>query len=565
MKLLGIELLDFLVVVVYLFGICTLGVWMVRRVKNTSDFFIGNWRFGKALLMMHSFGTGTSSEMPVAVVSNSFKGGFSGIWTQWLYLFITPFYWLFAPWYRRLRCVTIGDMYEMRFSRAVSIFYTVFALVFFMVYVSLGLKATSETVAAISGGRLSADTIVISMAILVVIYGSAGGLAAVVITDFIQGLLIIVLSFMLIPFGLQAVGGFERLHDKVEAGFFSLTSPTGFTPFYVLMVTFAALSGIVAQPHHMEVIGSGKTEYEGRFGYCYGCFIKRFCTVGWTFVGVLCIALYADVVKNPDEVFGYAIKDLLPVGCVGLMIVAMMATVMSSCDSFMVDGSAVFTRNLYQHVRPGQGERHYLQVGRVVGVFVVAGGVVAAFLFPDIFENLKLVWDLPAFWGASFWLGMLWRRANSKGVWISVIGTMTVYILFKIILPNPWILSRLRILIPTFPQIEVSHALLIAIYLPTSYILMIVGSLLGPRIPEEKLNAFYARVHTPVNTNRDADKKNVQESLEHPRKFEQYKLIKWRDLELLKPGKVDTIGFLVAWGWVAVILGVALFLIKFGG
>jgi hypothetical protein len=106
MKLLGIELLDFLVVVVYLIGICALGVWMVRRVKDTSDFFIGNWRFGKALLMMHTFGTGTSSEMPVAVVSNSFKGGFSGIWTQWLYLFITPFYWLFAPWYRRMRCVT---------------------------------------------------------------------------------------------------------------------------------------------------------------------------------------------------------------------------------------------------------------------------------------------------------------------------------------------------------------------------------------------------------------------------------------------------------------------------
>ena len=548
MKLLGIELLDFLVVVVYLFGICTLGVWMARRVKNTSDFFIGNWRFGKALLMMHSFGTGTSSEMPVAVVSNSFKGGFSGIWTQWLYLFITPFYWLFAPWYRRLRCVTIGDMYEMRFSRAISIFYTIFALVFFMVYVSLGLKATSGTVAAISGGQLSADTIVIFMAFLVVIYGSAGGLAAVVITDFIQGLLIVVLSFMLIPFGLQAVGGFEALHDKVEAGVFSLTSPAGFTPFYVVMVTFAALSGIVAQPHHMEVIGSGKTEYDGRFGYCYGCFIKRFCTVGWTFVGVLCIALYADVIKNPDEAFGYAIKDLLPVGCVGLMIVAMMATVMSSCDSFMVDASAVFTRNLYQHVKPGRDERHYLQVGRVVGVFVVAGGVVAAFLFPNIFANLKLVWDLPAFWGASFWLGMLWRRANSTGVWMSVVGTMAVYIFIKIL----W-------------GTEFSHAYLIAIYLPISYILMIVGSLLGPRMPEEKLDAFYARVHTPVNTNRSEDQKNVQESLEQPRKFEQYKLFKSRDLELLKPGKVDTVGFLVAWGWVAVILGVALFLIKFGG
>ena len=94
---------------------------------------------------------------------------------------------------------------------------------------------------------------------------------------------------------------------------------------------------------------------------------------------------------------------------------------------------------------------------------------------------------------------------------------------------------------------------------------MIVGSLLGPRTAEEQLDAFYARVHTPVSRNRSEDQKNVQESLGQPRKFEQYKLIKWRDLELLKPGKVDTIGFLVAWGWVAIVLGVALFLIKFGG
>lgn len=552
MSFLGIELLDFLVVVVYLIGICALGVWMVRWVKDTTDFFIGNWRFGKFFLMMHAFGTGTSSEMPVAVVSNSFKGGFSGIWTQWLYLFITPFYWLFAPWYRRLRCVTIGDMYEMRFSRATSMLYAVFSLTFFIVYVSLGLKATSETVAAISGGQLSADAIVIFMALLVAIYGSAGGLRAVVITDIIQGLLIIVLSFLLIPFGLREVGGFEALHDKIDAGFFSLISPTGFTPFYVIMVTFAALSGIVAQPHHMEVIGSGKTEYEGRFGYCYGCFIKRLCTIGWTFVGVICIALYANAVDNPDQVFGYAVKHLLPTGFVGLMIVAMMATVMSSCDSFMIDASAVLTRNLYRHIKSNRDEKHYLKVGRLVGVLVVVGGVVAAFSFPNIFENLKLVWDLPAFWGASFWLGMLWRRATSRGVWASVVGTMAVYIFFKILMPKFW-------------GVEISHAYLIAIYLPTSYILMIAGSLLGPREKQEKLDAFYARVHTPVSTNREQDQKNVQESTAHPHKFDRYKLLRWRDLELLQPKKVDTVGFLVAWGCVAGILGIALFLIKFGG
>jgi len=551
MTFFGIEIWDLAVVVLYLAGICVLGVVMARRVRNTNDFFIGNWRFGKALLMMHSFGTGTSSEMPVAVASKSFSDGFSGIWTQWLYLFITPFYWLYAPWYRRLRCVTIADVYEMRFSRATAILYTVFSLLFFMIYVSLGLKATSETVAAISGGNVSAETIVIFMAFLVAVYGSAGGLGAVIITDFIQGLLIIVLSFLLIPFGLHAVGGFEALHDKVDARFFTLVSSSGFTLFYVLMITLAAMSGIIVQPHHMEVAGSGKTEYEGRFGFCFGNFLKRFCTVGWAFVGVLGIALFADSVQNPDQLFGYAVKKLLPTGCVGLMIVAMMATVMSSCDSFMVDASAIFTRNLYRHIRPNRPEKHYLLIGRLVGVLVVIGGVIAAFLLPNIFENLKLIWDLPAFWGATFWLGMLWRRANTTGVWLSVIGTMAVYITCKVLVPVYW-------------GKTIPHPYLIAAYLSTSYVLMILGSLLNPPEPEDKLNAFYARVHTPVCIDREKDAENLAEAIRNPRKYDQYKLFKGSDLELLRPGRVDIVGFFVACLCVVVVLGTAVFLSRFG-
>ena len=94
---------------------------------------------------------------------------------------------------------------------------------------------------------------------------------------------------------------------------------------------------------------------------------------------------------------------------------------------------------------------------------------------------------------------------------------------------------------------------------------MVVGSLLGPREKQEKLDAFYARVHTPVSIDREQDKKNVAESIAEPRRFDRHKLIKWRDLELLKPKKVDTLGFLVACLCVAAILAVTIFLIRFGG
>ena len=92
----GLHPVDITVIVLYLVGITGLGIWMARRVKHVSDFFMPR-RFGKGMMIMHAFGTGTASDQAVTVASATFRGGLSGIWYQWLWLFVTPFYWLIAP------------------------------------------------------------------------------------------------------------------------------------------------------------------------------------------------------------------------------------------------------------------------------------------------------------------------------------------------------------------------------------------------------------------------------------------------------------------------------------
>ena len=89
----GITLVDVVVIVVYLLGISALGIWMGRRVRGVSDFFMPR-RFGKAMMIAHAFGTGTASDQAVAVASATFRGGLSGIWFQWLWLISTPFSWV---------------------------------------------------------------------------------------------------------------------------------------------------------------------------------------------------------------------------------------------------------------------------------------------------------------------------------------------------------------------------------------------------------------------------------------------------------------------------------------
>ncbi len=137
--LLGLHPLDALVVVVYLLGITALGVWMGRRISSTAEYFMPR-KFGKGMMIMHAFGTGTASDQAVVVSSATFANGLSGIWYQWLWLFVTPFYWLIAPMFRRFRATTTADVYELRFDRSVAILFALVGLANMCIKIGLMLK-----------------------------------------------------------------------------------------------------------------------------------------------------------------------------------------------------------------------------------------------------------------------------------------------------------------------------------------------------------------------------------------------------------------------------------------
>ena len=104
----------------------------------------------------------------------------------------------------------------------------------------------------------------------------AGGLAAAIITDFVQGIMTIVFSFILLPFALEAVGGMAGLRQAIsDPQMFSLVAPAEIGFFYIAIIALNALIGIVTQPHTMGNCAAGRTESDGRFGYNVGSFIKR--------------------------------------------------------------------------------------------------------------------------------------------------------------------------------------------------------------------------------------------------------------------------------------------------
>jgi Na+/proline symporter len=316
-----------------------------------------------------------------------------------------------------------------------------------------------------------------------VLYGALGGLVAAATTQLIQGFFILLLSFLLIPFALDYVGGIAEVHKALPDDWFNLIANQEVTLFFIVMAVLNGLIGVVVQPHHMAINGSGKTEINCRSGWTYGVFIKRFATLGWAFSGIFIAVVFPQImnadVADRELAFGYAIVELLPQGFIGLMIAAMVAAVVSACNNFMVNGSALFTRNFYRRFLNADAEEgHYLSVARVSSFFVVACGVAIALYIPSVVEGLFLIWKIMAFLGIAFWMAIFWKRANRYGAWSSMIIT--------------------AILSFSTDALGWSFPAQVALYLPIGFATMITVSYFTK--PEDKaiINRFYSLLNTPV-------------------------------------------------------------------
>jgi Na+/proline symporter len=382
----GLSPADIAALAAYLVGVTALGVWMGRRVHNTSDFFLGGRRFGKVLMVFFGFGTGTHSDQAVSVVAKTYTAGMSGIWYQWLYLPVTPFNWWMGPIFRRARATTTADYYEARYGPRIAGLYAVVGVLQLMVSIGVMLKGTGAVLIAVAGITDPAQQAVAEywaigiVTALFVLYGVAGGLGAAVLTDFIQGLLTILLSFILLPYALKAVGGFTGLHAALPDDAFRLVAPGEIGLFYIVMITINALIGAGTQPHAMPCYGAGKTEVEAQLQGVGGYMIKRVCTVAWVLTGLCAIVLYPGLKEAAiiDQSFGRIARDLLPAagpGLLGVFIASLLASVMSSCDAFMLTSSALFTENVYRPLR--ERGRVRLAVGGVALLAIAAAALAA--------------------------------------------------------------------------------------------------------------------------------------------------------------------------------------------
>jgi Na+/proline symporter len=518
----GLSTADIVLIVIYFGVLVGIGIWTSRRIKSQEDYLLGGRSFGKLLQTFASFGSATSADGPVGVATTTFHNGAAGIWSALLMVFFTPVFWITSPWLRRMRLMTMGDFYEERYgSKRMAATYALVASIGMMGLLSVGFTAMSRTIMAITPkpeavlsvserqeyeaareasaleerdfdsltagekdrlGQLrlqqprslfsyiDESMVVWIVCGVVLVYATTGGLMAAFYTDLLQGVFIIALSIMLIPFAwlkishLYADGNMLSapavLHQKLPASFFEIFgSPTliDFTWYFILAASLVAGITVVTQPNQMVANAAAKDEHTARVGFVTGVFIKRFCTILWGVVGLAAVLLYTGKVRDSDLIWGYATHDLLGsvgFGLIGLMIASMMAALMSAGSALMLTVSGLLMRNIYRPLVPGKTEGHYVWAGRVLGALFLIGGAIITLTFSSVFELLKFIWTFFVIFAGTFWLGLKWRRANRVAAWASILTTLALFYIIPMLFPAvlPSLRTNAGLLMETRPD-----------------------------------------------------------------------------------------------------------------
>jgi Na+/proline symporter len=483
MTLFGLHWIDSLILIAYVVAILFIGKAHSSGVKGESDFFLGGRSLGKWFQFFLSFGNMTDPSQATTTASSVYRQGAGGAWLALITLFLTPYYWFINVWFRRVRLTTMADLFEDRFGRRfLATLYAITTILMAIVGIAGGNVVALKTLQPLMTKPVSAYTATeqqmitdyrefvelrkdhlatplaptppryevlkgyydrgellpyvsylspvpfyLVSSLLVAIFVMLGGLKASAVVDAVQAVLVITISFVLIPFGLVKIGGVSGLHAKVPAVMFNVfggghaSEYTWYSIGALLLVQFV---GIVGSQASMTIAGSAKNEYAARIGAVTGGFSKRFVTIAWCFCGLIAIALFGPSLSDPDQTWGLLTQALLPVGLIGVMIIGILGGKLALLGAGSVVLSGLVVKNLYEPLFPGRTEKHYMFVARLTVPVVLLLGIGVALYLHSVIALLKFAIVLLVIWGVPITLMFLWRRLTETAVRVQVIATL---------------------------------------------------------------------------------------------------------------------------------------------
>lgn len=494
MSVIGFHPLDILVIVAYLCAITYIGKRISGKIHSEQDFFLAGRSMNKFFQFFMNMGILSDANSAVRTASFTFHKGLGGVWLMLIGVFTGPYYWFMAGWFRRVRLVTMAELFQERFkSRLLPSIYAIVGIWLSVLIMGVGYRASLRTFQAMTikpvehcteaerdrlsqyetyrrldalyqSGQLEPSQLIeyrvldnqykqgqiaayvsytqpfwfyLVYTLFVGLYIILGGLKAAVLTDTIQGVLIIVFSVILIPLSLMRLGGWEafsaRIPDPMLFVFGSGSNEFAWNSIAALVVL--TVVGITGHQGNMGMYGAARDELTARIASIGGAYTKRLLTIIWALCGLFAYALFAESISDPDTAWGILSHHLLGPGLRGIMVAGILAANMSTLDAVCVYLSALFVRHLYKPFVPDKSQRHYINVSRLAIVGFLLLGIAVSVTMTSIIHLIKALPSINIIFGAPVLLLLFWKRLTLKAVYIQVIVCAIVLALLPALLP----------------------------------------------------------------------------------------------------------------------------------
>ncbi len=460
--------LDWIVVAGYFLVILGLAWWVIRqKTDTTADYFLAGRHLGWLIVGASIFASNIGSEHLVGLAGAGATDGVALAHYElhaWCLLVLG---WIMAPFYMRSQVFTMPEFLERRFSPASRTLLSIISLVaYVLTKIAVGIFAGGVVFSVLlpEMSFMGLNSFWLGSILVIVftgVYTAMGGMRAVAYTEALQTLILVLGSFLVLIYGLKAIGGWDQLYAVLGSEMFNLWKPmvpmgmeSTWAPVkganemawyfnnqypWLGMLFCAPIIGLwywtTDQYIVQRTLGAANIT-EARRGTIAAAVLKLLPVFIFIVPGMITFALaktgqvpaFQDALldangelirENAQAAFPMLVAHVLPAGVRGLVVAGLLAALMSSLAGVFNASSTLFTMDFYSRFRPNASQQRLVWMGRVATVVMVIVGLAWIPVIQggrglyDYLQGVQAYLAPPIF--VVFFLGVFNKRLNKEG------------------------------------------------------------------------------------------------------------------------------------------------------
>jgi SSS family solute:Na+ symporter len=422
----------------YFIIVLVIGYIFARRTSTGSDYFLAGNRLRWTAIGFSLFASNISSSAIIGLTGQAYASGISIANYEWMATLILAFMAIFIiPIYLKNKIVTVPQYLELRYSSFIRKYYSLVTIILTIIVDIASSLFAGALVIHVFFPDLPIITACYTLAIISGLYTAAGGLAAVVYTDLLQAIILIIGSCIMLfavlgQYDFDWSQAISRI-DETQRSFIRPINDRNL-PWLGTMLGVPILGFYYWITNHyvvQRVLGARSIPH-AQWGAFLAGFLKLLVLFIIVFPGIFSRQLFPDLV-NPDMVYPTMLINLIPDGVKGIVIAGLIAAIMSSVDSALNGSSALIVLDFIQPRKPHLTENQLMKYGRVTTLIVMAvAGLWAPLIqnFAGLFNYLQQVlsFAVPPVVGI-FLFGFFWKKGtNIAAKYTLVLGHILCFV-----------------------------------------------------------------------------------------------------------------------------------------